>query len=60
VEAERANYIINSPLNVKVTHRDKAVWLEQVEGSFAHIHYLDSREHVRVPLKDLMEDEPAL
>lgn len=60
MKSERATYILNNPTNIKVMHRGRAVWIEQLEGDFAHIHSLETRERTRVPVSELMEDEPAL
>lgn len=59
MNSKRAMDILKSAANIKVTHRGKAIWIEQVENNFAEVHYLDTRERLRVPVGELMEDESA-
>lgn len=55
MDEKRANAIINSLGVIEVTHQGKSVWIEQVENDFAQVHYLDSRERSRVPVRELVE-----
>lgn len=59
MNSKRATDILNSTANIIVTHNGTAVWIENVEGNFAEIHYRESRKKLRVPVSELQEDESA-
>jgi hypothetical protein len=50
---------MNSPGIIKVTHRGQQVYIDQIEGDFAQVQYVQSRQKARVSLTELEEDESA-
>lgn len=59
MKSKRAQDIMNSTGVVDVRFNGKQVYIEQVDGDFAQIQYVRTREKARVSLADLMEGESA-
>ena len=59
MQSKRAQDIMNSPGIIEVKHRGKQVYIENIEGDFAQVKYVQNQKKARVPLAELQEDESA-
>ncbi|KNF07787.1 small acid-soluble spore protein, H-type [Gottschalkia purinilytica] len=58
----RADSILNGNQNIKVTYKNKEVWLESLDSRSgeAEVKMLDSNEVIKVPVSELKNHGPQI
>ncbi|NLU49181.1 MAG: small, acid-soluble spore protein, H family [Syntrophomonadaceae bacterium] len=60
MQTERAREIVDSLGVIEVLHQGSPIWIEQLDGEFAEIRYLETGRRTRVPVHELVENSPLI
>lgn len=55
MDIERAHDIVNSLGVIEVLYQGEPIWIEDINGDQARIDFLNRRQRVEVPVRDLIE-----
>lgn len=56
MDTKRAKDVVESLGVIEVLYQGSPVWIENIEGDTAKVRYLDSYDHMSVPIGELVEN----